>query len=89
MNDGWRVVGRELVPFLELLDEKQPESNPERSSLLKAWWGLSVVIYNRSMGGLESDLSVELRNRLVESAAKHMGMLRKVLREKRPEDFFG
>ena len=86
LNDGWRVVGRELVPFLELLDEKQPESNPERSSLLKAWWGLSVVIYNRSMGGLESDLSVELRNRLVESAAKHMGMLRKVLRET-PEDF--
>ena len=86
VNDGWRVVARELIPFLELLDEKEPESSRERSSLLKAWWHLSVVIYYRGMGGLESGLSDELRNRLVESAAKHIGLLRKVLRET-PKDF--
>lgn len=88
LNDGWRVVSRELIPFLDLLNEKQPESTTERSSLLKAWWQLSVVIYYRGMGGLESDLSDELRNRIVDSAAKHIGMLRKVLRET-PEDFEG
>ena len=86
LNDGWRVVAQELIPFMELLNEKQLDSSQERSSLLKAWWRLSVVIYYRSMGGLESGLSDELRNRLVASAAKHMGMLRKVLRET-PEDF--
>ena len=86
LNDGWRVVAQELMPFLELLNAKQPESSRERASLLKAWWQLSVVIYYRGMGGLESDLSDELRNRLVASAAKHMGMLRKVLRET-PEAF--
>lgn len=86
LNDGWRVVADELIPFMELLNERQPESSRERSSLLKAWWRLSVVIYYRSMGGLASGLSDELRNRLVASAAKHMGMLRKVLRET-PEDF--
>ena len=86
LNDGWRVVARELIPFMELLDEKEPESSRERASLLKAWWRLSVVIYYSGMGGLESGLSDELRNRLVASAAKHMGMLRKVLRET-PEDF--
>ncbi|MDE0086321.1 MAG: hypothetical protein OXU23_11445 [Candidatus Poribacteria bacterium] len=86
LNDGWQVVVQELIPFMELLDEKEPESSQERSSLLKAWWRLSVVIYSRSMGGLASDLSDELRNRLVASAAKHLGMLRKVLRET-PEDF--
>ena len=88
LNDGWRVVARELIPFMELLDEREPELSRERASLLKAWWQLSVVIYYRSMGGMESDLSDELRNRLVASAAKHMGMLRKVLRET-PEDFAG
>lgn len=88
LNDGWRVVADELIPFMELLDEGEPELSRERSSLLKAWWRLSVVIYYRSMGGMESDLSDELRNRLVASAAKHMGMLRKVLRET-PEDFEG
>ena len=88
LNDGWRVVAQELIPFLELLNEKHPESSRERSSLLKAWWGLSVTIYYRGMGGVEYDLSNELRDRLVASAAKHMGMLRKVLRET-PEDFEG
>ena len=86
LNDGWRVVADELIPFMELLNDKEPELSRERASLLKAWWQLSMVIYSRSMGGLESDLSDELRNRLVASAAKHMGMLRKVLRET-PEDF--
>ena len=88
LNEGWRVVADELIPFLELLNAKHPESSREHSSLLKAWWRLSVVIYSRSMGGLASGLSDELRNRLVASAAKHMGMLRKVLRET-PEDFEG
>ena len=88
LNEGWRVVARELIPFLELLNEKEPESSRERASLLKAWWGLSATIYYRGMGGLEYDLSDELRDRLVASAAKHMGMLRKVLRET-PEDFEG
>ncbi len=86
LNDGWRLVADELIPFMELLNEQEPESSRERASLLKAWWRLSVVIYSRSMGGLASGLSDELRNRLVASAAKHMGMLRKVLRET-PEDF--
>ena len=88
MGDGWRVVARELIPFLELLNEKEPESSRERASLLKAWWGLFVTIYYSGMGGLEYDLSDELRDRLVASAAKYMGMLRKVLREM-PEDFEG
>ena len=33
------------------------------------------------MGGLESELSPELRSRLIESAARHIGMLRAVLRD--------
>lgn len=88
LHDGWRVVADELIPFMELLDEGEPELSRERVSLLKAWWQLSVVIYYRSMGGMESNLSDELRNRLVASAARHIGMLRKVLRET-PEDFAG
>ena len=88
LNEGWQVVADDLIPFMELLNDKEPELSRERASLLKAWWRLSVVIYYRSMGGMESDLSDELRNRLVASAAKHMGMLRKVLRET-PEDFAG
>ena len=88
LNDGWRVVARELIPFLKLLQEKQPDSQRERSPLLKAWWQLAAKIYCRSMGGLEAELSAELRIRLVESAAKHIGFLRKVLRET-PEHFKG
>ena len=86
LNDGWRVVAHELIPFLQLLQEKQPDSQRERSPLLKAWWQLAAKIYCRSMGGLEAELSAELRTRLVESAAKHIGFLRKVLRET-PEHF--
>ena len=81
LNEGWRVVADELIPFLDLLTEKEPDSSQERSSLLKAWWHLANVIYGWSMGGLESELSVELRNRLVESAARHIGILRSVLRD--------
>lgn len=81
LNDGWRVVARELIPFLELLNANQPESNRESSSLIKAWWRLAKIIYSSNMGGLESELSAELRNRLVESAARHIGMLRAVLRD--------
>ena len=88
LNDGWRVVARELIPFLDLLEEKAPESNQERSSLLKAWWQLAAKIYGRSMGGLEAELPNELRTRLVESAARHFGFLRKVLRET-PDHFAG
>lgn len=80
-GDGWRVVSRELIPFLDLLSVRQPDSATGRSSLLKAWWRLSAAIYYRGMGGLESDLSDELRSRIVDSAVRHVGMLRKVLRE--------
>ena len=86
VGDGWQAVALELIPFLELLDAKKPESIQERSSLLKAWWHLSKVIYSWSMGGLESELSNELRNRLVESASRHIGILRSVLRDT-PEVF--
>ena len=86
LNDGWQVVAYELIPFLELITEKQPELNKERSSVLKAWWRLSKTIYGWSMGGLESELSGELRNKLVESAARHIGILRAILRET-PEVF--
>ncbi len=81
LNDGWRIVAHELVPFLELLTAKEPDSSQERSSLLKAWWHLANVIYGWSMGGLEPELSAELKNRLVESAARHIGILRSVLRD--------
>ena len=86
LNEGWKVVADELIPFLECLDEKQPELSNERSSLLKAWWRLSKLIYGWSNGGLESELSDELRNRLVESASRHIGILRSVLRDT-PEVF--
>ena len=86
LNDGWRVVARELIPFLELLSDRKPEAIQERSPLLKAWWHLSERIYSWSMGGLESELSDELRNRLVESASRHIGILRSVLRDT-PEMF--
>ena len=86
LNDGWRVVAKELLPFLALLEAKAPELIQERSTLLKAWWHLSKVIYSWSMGGLESELPDELRNRLVESASRHIGILRSVLRDT-PEVF--
>lgn len=86
LNDGWRVVAHELLPFFELLDAKQPESQQGRSSLLKAWWHLAKTIYGRHMGGLEAELSEELRNRLVQSAARHIGILRSLLRDE-PECF--
>ena len=86
LNDGWRVVAHELIPFLELLNSREPNSKQERSPLLKAWWHLSKVIYSSSMGGLESELSDALRNRLVESASRHIGILRSVLRDT-PEVF--
>ncbi len=86
LNDGWKVVAHELIPFLELLTEKQPQLSNERSSLLKAWWRLSKLIYGWSNGDLESELSDELRNRLVESASRHIGILRSVLRDT-PEVF--
>lgn len=88
LNRGWSVVAHELIPFLQLLHERQPDSHRERSPLLKAWWQLAAKIYCRSMGGLETELPAELKTRLVESAAKHIGFLRKVLRET-PEHFKG
>ena len=81
LNDGWRIVAHELIPFLEMLTAKEPDSSQERSSLLKAWWHLANVIHGWSMGGLEDELSSELKDRLVESAARHIGILRSVLRE--------
>lgn len=86
LNTAWRLVAHELIPFFELLDAKTPEKNREHSYLLKAWWHISRVIYDSRMGGLKNELSQELRNRLVESAAKHIGILRSVLRDS-PEDF--
>ena len=86
LNEGWRLVAHELLPFLQLLNEKHPESHQQRATLTKAWWRLSQTIYGWSMGGLESELSAELKNRLVESAAKHIGILRSVLRDT-PEVF--
>lgn len=86
LNNGWKVVAYELIPFLELLTQKQPELNNERSSLLKAWWHLSKLIYGWSNGGLVSELSKDLKHRLVESASRHIGILRSVLRDT-PEVF--
>ncbi len=86
LNTAWRLVAHELIPFFKLLDEKAPEESHERSYLLKAWWHLSRVIYDSRMGGLNDELSQELRDRLVESAARHIGILRSVLRDS-PEDF--
>jgi hypothetical protein len=88
LNEGWRLVAHELLPFFQLLSAKHPETHQERSTLTKAWWRISQTIYGWSMGGLESELPDELRTRLVESAAKHMGFLRKMLRES-PEEFKG
>ena len=81
LNDGWRVVAHELIPFLELLNDRKPEAIQERSSLLKAWWHLSKRIYSWSMGRLESELSDDLRGKLIESASRHIGILRSVLRD--------
>ena len=81
LNEGWQLVARELMPFLALLSEKQPELQPGRSALLKAWWHLARILYGRHMGGLEAELSEELRGRLVKSAARHIGILRSLLRD--------
>ena len=86
LNDGWRVVAHELIPFLELLNDRKPEATQETSPLLKAWWQLSKLIYGWSNGGLASELSDELRNQLLESASRHIGILRSVLRDT-PEVF--
>ena len=88
LNEGWRLVADELRSFLDLLDAKKPDSNQERSTLLKAWWHLATHIFSWSMGGLElkGRLSDDLRNRLVESASEHIGRLRSVLRDT-PEVF--
>ena len=86
VGDGWKVVARELVLFFELLNARKPELNQERSSLLKTWWHLAVYIFSWGYGRLESELSDELKSRLIESAARHIGILRSVLRDT-PEVF--
>ena len=86
VGDGWTVVARELIPFLELLNDRKPELNQERSSLLKTWWHLAVYIFSWGYGRLESELSDELKSRLLESASRHIGILRSVLRDT-PEVF--
>ena len=86
VGDGWKVVAHELIPFLELLNARNPELSQERSSLLKAWWHLSYVIYSWALGDLESELSEDLKKRLIESASRHIGILRSVLRDT-PEVF--
>ena len=104
-NGKWvseAVVADELVPFFELLNEKQPEACQDRSSLLRAWWRLSIVTSVESRPRLPQTLlrgeivesrgieyalkdkgeRAELaRSRLVESAARHIGMLRALLRD--------
>ena len=85
-NTAWQLVAHELIPFFKFLDAKSPEKSREPSYLLKAWWHLSKVIYDSKMGGLKGELSEELQERLVDSAAKHIGILRSVLRDS-PEDF--
>ncbi len=96
------VVSDELVNFFQLLSEKEPEMGRERSSLLRAWWRLSVVT---SVGDRPRSPKISLRtplvdgegicgafedqkqrvelvkNRLVESATRHIGMLRALLRD--------
>ena len=86
VEDGWKSVAHELIPFLELLNARKPELSQERSSLLKAWWHLAVYIFSWGYGGLESELSDELKSRLIESASRHIGILRSVLRDT-PEMF--
>ena len=86
LGRAWELVAKELIPFLELLHEKQPHSHRDRSVLLKAWWQLAGKVHGRSMGGLEEELSPERRDQLVESAARHFGLLRKILRAS-PEHF--
>lgn len=86
LNNGWNIVAYELIPFLELLTVRKPELTQERSSLLKAWWRLSKLIYGWSNGGLESKLSEDLKKRLLESASRHIGILRSMLRDT-PEIF--
>ena len=86
VNDGWQVVARELLPFLELLNARNPELTQERSPLLKAWWHLSKRLYGWTNGNLASELPEDLRHRLVESASRHIGILRSVLRDT-PEVF--
>ena len=86
LNDGWRVVAHELIPFLELLNDRKPEVIQERAPLLKAWWRLSQLIYGWSKGGLASELAEDLKGKLIESASRHIGILRSVLRNT-PEVF--
>ncbi len=86
LNEGWQLVADELLPFFNLLDAKKPDSNPECSTLLKAWWHLAKHIFSWGMGNLERELSDDLKERLIESASRHIGILRSVLRDT-PEVF--
>ena len=85
-NKGWRLVAGELIPFLEILEARKPESSPVRRSLLKAWWHFSVLVYGWHKGGLKSKLTGERRDLLVESAVRHLGLLRATLRDE-PDSF--
>ena len=80
-NKGWRLVASELIPFLNILESRDLKSKPERSPLLKAWWQFSVLVYGWHTGGLETEHIAERRNRLIESAARHLGFLRALLRD--------
>lgn len=86
INTAWKLVAPELIPFFKLLDAKTPEKGRERTYLLQAWWYLSRIIYDSKMGGLKDELSQEIQNRLVESAVRHIGILRSILRDN-PKDF--
>lgn len=111
-NGEWKseaVVSDELLPFFQLLSEKEPAVGRERSSLLRAWWRLSVVtsaghrprlpeisLRKRLVNGEGMRIALEdrkrqvelVKNKLVESAARHIGMLRALLRDT-PKEFEG
>ena len=86
VGNGWKFVASELILFMHLLSERQPELKQQPSSLLKAWWHLSNYIYSWGYGGLETELTDDLRKKLVDSASRHIGILRSILRDA-PEKF--
>ena len=77
----WFSFKEQLSPLLKLIDDKQPELHLHQTTLLKAWWRLSLAVHRE-----EQKLSVDLKNRLVNSAVEHFRILRNVLRDA-PEDF--
>lgn len=80
LGDGWKLFADELCPFLDIVDRQKPETRQERS-LLKSWWRLSTLIYSKYYGNLQADHQIDLKNRLIDSASKHLGIMRSELRD--------